>query len=334
MRNRSTLAIALAAATFAGTPGAGILGAQAQDTLKFGYINKMGDHPWFVREVQGAKDKAKELGVELNVQDVQFDANLAVTTFDTYVGDGVKAIAVVVPDRNLGPVIADKAKQAGVALIAVDDDITFKDGAPVPYVGMNALNIGNQVGGEIARVFKAEGWDKDMANVRVASIEDQKADTCMRRNKGAEEAFLKAVPDFPKSQIISVPYDNTMVNSIDVMSTTLTANPDVTRWIFWSCNDDGVLGGVRATENAGIDPKNVIGVGIDGSRSCEAFGAGKPTGFRATAWLDSAKHGGAAIQALYDAVKNSKPLEKVYYQDATLISAANFGELKPTLGCK
>ena len=68
--------------------------------MKFGYINKMGDHPWFVREVQGAKDKAAELGVDLLVQDVQFDANLAVTTFDTYVGDGVKGIAVVVPDGH------------------------------------------------------------------------------------------------------------------------------------------------------------------------------------------------------------------------------------------
>lgn len=329
MRKTIGIGLVAAAALFAGA-----VGAHAADTLKFGYINKMGDHPWFVREVQGAKDKAKELGVELSVQDVQFDANLAVTTFDTYVGDGVKAIAVVVPDRNLGPVFADKAKAAGVSLIAVDDDITFKDGSPVPYVGLNAMNIGGQVGNEIARIFKAEGWDKEMANVRVASIEDQKADTCMRRNKGAQEAFLKAVPDFPASQILNVPYDNTMVNSIDVMSTTLTANPGVTHWIFWSCNDDGVLGGVRATENAGIDPANVIGVGIDGSRACEAFGSGKPTGFRATAWLDSAKHGAAAIQALYETVKDGKPLQATYYQDATLISPANFTELKPTLGCK
>src|ERR1700712_4776779 len=50
------------------------LPAHAEDALKFGYINKMGDHPWFVREVAGAKAKAKELGVELKVQDVQFDA--------------------------------------------------------------------------------------------------------------------------------------------------------------------------------------------------------------------------------------------------------------------
>jgi len=307
--------------------------ATAQDTIKFGYINKMGDHPWFVREIEGAKAKAKELGVELLVQDVQFDANLAVTTFDTYVGDGVKGIAIVVPDRALGPVVADKAKAAGIGLIAVDDDIAAADGAQVPYVGLDAHSIGKQVGAEIARIFKEEGWASEIDKVRVGSIEDQKADTCMRRNEGAREALIEAVPELAE-KVVSIPYDNTMVNAIDVVSTTLTANPDAEKWIFFSCNDDGVLGGVRATENSGLDPKNVVGVGIDGSRSCEAFGAGTPTGFRGTMWLDSAKHGAAAVQALYEHVKNGTPLPAASYQDATLINAANFGEYKEVLGCK
>lgn len=326
MKKLSAALLAAAAIAFVAAPSA------AQEPMKFGYINKMGDHPWFVREVQGAKDKAKELGVELLVQDVQFDANLAVTTFDTYLGDGVKGIAVVVPDRSLGPVVADKAKAANIGLIAVDDDITFADGSPVPYVGMDALSIGKQVGAEIARLIKEQGWDKDLSTVRVGSIEDQKADTCMRRNEGARQALVAAIPEI-ESRIVSIPYDNTMVNSIDVVSTTLTANSDAQKWVFYSCNDDGVLGGVRATENAGIAPDNVIGIGIDGSRSCEAFAAGTPTGFRGTMWLDSAKHGAAAIQALYDQA-SGKPMEMTYYQDATLINPANFAEYKDTLGCQ
>lgn len=306
--------------------------ASAQEPMKFGFINKMGDHPWFVREVQGAKDKAKELGVVLLTQDVQFDADLAVTTFDTYLGDGVKGIAVVVPDRALGPVVAEKAKAAHVGLIAVDDDIKTADGKPVPYVGMNALSIGNQVGSEIARLVKTAGWDKDVSKIRVGSVEDQKADTCMRRNRGAQETLFKAIPAL-KDRMVSIPYDNTMVNAIDVVSTTLTANPDAEKWIFFSCNDDGVLGSVRATENAGMPATDVIGVGIDGSRACEAFGSGKASGFRGTMWLDSAKHGAAAVQALYDQTQG-KPMKADYYQDATLINGSNFAEYKGKLGCK
>ena len=158
------------------------------------------------------------------------------------------------PTRRWAPWWPKKAKDAGIPLIAVDDDITYKDGSPVPYVGMNAQTIGRQVGAEIARHVKATGWDKDWSTVRVGSVEDQKADTCMRRNRGAEEAFLAAFPDFPKENIVRIPYDNTMVNAIDVVGTTLTANPAVERWMFFSCNDDGVLGSVRATENAGMRP--------------------------------------------------------------------------------
>src|SRR5580692_13114306 len=133
--------------------------AFADDPVKIGYINKMGDHPWFVAEVGGAKAAASKLGVDLKTQDVQFDANLTITTFDTMVGDGVKAIAIVVPDRALGPVVAEKAQKAGIRLIAVDDDIYTSEKKMVPYVGMNAETIGRQVGAELAKLYKAEGWD-------------------------------------------------------------------------------------------------------------------------------------------------------------------------------
>ena len=98
----------------------------------------MGEHPWFVAEVAGAKQEAHKLGVALSTQDVQFNADLTLTTFDTMVGDGVKGIAIVVPDRALGPVVAEKAAKAGIRLIAVDDDIYAQDKSMVPYIGMNA----------------------------------------------------------------------------------------------------------------------------------------------------------------------------------------------------
>ena len=173
--------------------------ALADDAVKIGYINKMGEHPWFVAEVGGAKSEASKLGVNLMTQDVQFNADLALTTFDTMVGDGVKAIAIVVPDKALGPVVAEKAAKAGIKLIAVDDDIYTADKKMVPYIGMNAEEIGKQVGAEEARLYKAMGWDK-FNDVRIGSVEDQKADTCMRRNRGAEAAFFEAVPGFDKKK--------------------------------------------------------------------------------------------------------------------------------------
>ena len=80
----------LALASLVAVAGVSARAAKADD-IKMGYINKMGEHPWFVAEVAGAKAEAGKLGVKLMSQDVQFDANLTLTTFDTMVGDGVKA---------------------------------------------------------------------------------------------------------------------------------------------------------------------------------------------------------------------------------------------------
>lgn len=292
------------------------------DDIKIGYINKMGDHPWFVAEVAGAKGAAEAAGAAFVSQDVQFNADLTITTLDTMIGDGVKGIAIVVPDRGLGPVVAQKAKDAGIPLIAVDDDITFEDGSPVPYVGLDAYSIGRNVGAELAKLYEAEGWAGK--EVRIASIEDRKADTCMQRNRGAEEAFLEAVPGFDPNNIVRVAYDNTMVNSIDVMTTTLTANPQVTNWIFYSCNDDGVLGAARAMENSGYAADQGMGIGIDGSRACDAFGSGKPTAFRGTMWLNSSNHGRIAVELLLANIKDGTPLPEKTFSDPEFITAANF----------
>lgn len=301
---------------------AGLAAPAFAEDIKIGYINKMGDHPWFVAEVGGAKAKAEEMGVGFASQDVQFDANLTITTLDTMIGDGVDGIAIVVPDKALGPVVAAKAKEAGIPLIAVDDDFTFEDGSPVPYVGMNAKNIGMSVGKELAAIYNAEGWaDK---SVMVVSIEDRKADTCMQRNAGAEEAFLAGVPGFDAANILRVAYDNTMVNSIDVMTTTLTGHPEVTNWVFYSCNDDGVLGAARAMENAGYTADQGLGIGIDGSRACEAFGGGTPSGFRGTMWLNSANHGAMAAELLIEAITNKTDLPLTSYTDPEFINAENF----------
>jgi L-arabinose transport system substrate-binding protein len=300
--------------------------AFAED-LKLGYINKMGEHPWFVAEVAGAKSAAAEAGVKLSTQDVQFNADLTLTTLDTMVGDGVKGVAIVVPDKALGPVVAEKAAKAGIKLIAVDDDIYAADKTPVAYIGMNATEIGRQVGAEEARLYKQLSWT-DKKDVKLAAIEDRKADTCMQRTRGAEAAFLEAVPGFDKANIVRIPYDNTMSNAIDAVTTTLTANPGAEHWIFYSCNDDGVLGAVRATENAGMKADQVIGIGIDGSRACDAYGSGQPTGFRGTLWIDSGKEGATAIKILVASIKNNTPLPEKTFVSPDLINSDNFGSYK------
>ena len=56
--------------------------------------------------------------------------------------------------------VVEKADKASIKIIAVDDDIKRPRTSPVPYIGMNAPNIGAQVGREDARLYKELKWDK------------------------------------------------------------------------------------------------------------------------------------------------------------------------------
>ncbi|KFB09351.1 substrate-binding domain-containing protein [Nitratireductor basaltis] len=317
------LMTAACAATMLAVPA-----ANAQDDIKIGYINKMGDHPWFVAEVAGAKEAAEAGGAAFVSQDVQFNADLTITTLDTMIGDGVDGIAIVVPDRALGPIVAARAAEAGVPIIAVDDDIEDEAGNPVPYVGLNAFAIGEQVGAELAKLYQEKGWEK--GSVGIVSIEDRKADTCMQRNGGAEKALLEN-SDLGEDQIIRAAYDNTMVNAIDVMTTTLTANPQYDHWIFYACNDDGVLGAARAMENSNYPAENGIGIGIDGSRACDAFGNGRESAFKGTMWLNSENHGRDAVNLLLKKIKDGTELPEATYSDPEFVTLENFGDYKSKL---
>src|SRR6201996_5576519 len=98
MKNRvhQRLALTLSLASFVLGTAAGLARA---DEIKMGYINKMGEHPWFVSEGGGAKSEEAKRGVKLMSQDVQFNFVKQKTAYEMMVGDGVKAIAIVVPDR-------------------------------------------------------------------------------------------------------------------------------------------------------------------------------------------------------------------------------------------
>jgi L-arabinose transport system substrate-binding protein len=301
--------------------------AASDKKVAIAYLNKMGDNPWFVDEVAGAKAVADKLGVEFFNQDLQFDSNLAMTAMDTYIGKGVDGIIIVVPDTKIGPAVIEKAQAAGIPLIAVDDTILDGSGKAAPFVGFDAASAGLKVGELIAEYYKAEGWDKlTGAKIKAVSVEDQDLEVCNLRTDGATKK-LKELGIITDADIIHLPYDNTANSGMDAMAPVITANPDVTNWLLYSCNDDGVLGAWRALQNSGVDAKNVIGVGINGQLAAEEFKKGEPTGLRASLMAQAKEHGGQAVQFIYDYVTAGKPIPDVTFIPAAVMTADNWAEL-------
>ena len=113
--------------------------------MSFAYINKLDDNPWFVREVAGARAAAEELGIDFIHQGVQSDSNKALSALETSIASGIDAVIIVVPDQAIGPAVMQRAAEAGIPVVAVDDGIMDSDGNPAAFVGFEATAIGRQV---------------------------------------------------------------------------------------------------------------------------------------------------------------------------------------------
>jgi L-arabinose transport system substrate-binding protein len=301
------LVLAACSSGTATTAGGGGSATVAAKDVKLAYIVKFGTVPYFVEEARGVREKAKELGVTVSVQDVAQDSNAALSAVDTAIAQGVKGIAIVVPDQKIGPAVLQKAKAAGVAVVAIDDPIQAADGTAAPWVGFDSDQSGQQVGEAAVKTYEQLGW-KDRTDVKIASIEQNTLSVCKQRTDGARKEFL-AKTGFDASKIVSIPYDNSLDDAINKMGPAITANPDAKRWIIWSCNDEGVIGAGRALANAGVSKDNIIGAGLGGTdTACDEFAKGATSGLKSTVYFDSAKHGATAVQLLVDQITQGKAM--------------------------
>lgn len=283
------------------------------------YVVKYGDEPWFINEVAGAKAEADRLGVKFTSQNVKTDANLAITGVDNAIAAGAKGLVIVVPEQKIGPAVIAKAKEAGIPLIAVDDGIKDKDGNDAPFVGFSAVAIGKQVGGVIADMHDKLGWSKAGPETMIISAEAQTVSVCMDRTNNSI-AVLKDRLGIPEQQVLHLAVPESQANAMTSAAQALVAYPKVKKWLVVACNDDGVLGVVRALEQAGYSADDVIGVGINGDQACAEFKKAQATGFRGSIYVDSRAHGRVAVKELYDFLTAGTPVPARTIIDGHLIT--------------
>lgn len=315
-------------------PAAAAKPASGDKKLNVAYIVKMGDNPWFVSEANGIKQVAQDKGVNLTVQDVKLDATLAMDAVDQAIGTGVSGIITVVPDQKIGPAVLKKAAAAKIPVVSIDDYIYDDSNKQAPFVGFFAPEIGKEVGQKAAELYKAANWKKDpKAVVRAVSIELPTLSVCQMRTDAATKTWLETFSDMKdNTDILHLPYDGTLKGAADVFPAFITAHPEITHWVLWSCNDDGVLGAVRALENASVKADNIIGIGLGAHMACDEWNKAKPTGFKAAVYLNSALHGKKAMEIMYDYLTKGTALPENSIIPGVMVDPSNY---KTTLeGCK
>ncbi|RME44121.1 MAG: sugar ABC transporter substrate-binding protein [Chloroflexi bacterium] len=289
-------------------------------------INKSADQQYFIDLQSAFVQTAEELGAQAKTFDAKLDPNLGVSLVNDAISAGAKGIAITVPDQTIGPAIAKAAKDAGVVLIATDDSIVDENGDPVPFVGFDGKDMGKKVGEAAAKLLQESGWLEDSTKkVGVLSVEVQTLSVCNDRTDN-EKAAMRAI-GVPEEQIFPVPYTGEALSAQDAAGPVITAHPDITNWVVFGCNDEGVLGTLNALATMGVSPDDIIGVGLGSYEACKFWAAGQPSGFKAGLFISGLDVGRTAAKVLYDAVVNGIEPPPVTFAPTTIVDPSNYAEV-------
>lgn len=316
----AALAFSLAACS-SGQESSGSAAESAAPTdgpLKIVYIQKQADQQYFVDEASGAKAQAEELGdVELTMVDVGTDSNAAITAVNTAVAQGADGVAIVVPDAKIGPQVASILEKAGIPYVASDDPFDKADGSPAPWVSIDSLTMGQQVGEKAGELYADAGWTT--GDTKIISVMQEDQQVCQDREKGALETFEKAAGDVP--DVVRVGTDNSTPTALSKTGAAITANQGVKHWVVIGCNDEGVTGSVKALENSGVSPDDVIGVGLGAYLACKDWKAGVDSGNKAALYIDGRVDGAASVKVLVDHLRDGKEIPAATLGKAVMVDA-------------
>ncbi|MCM5703695.1 arabinose ABC transporter substrate-binding protein [Larsenimonas salina] len=306
--------------------------AQAQDDVKIGFIVKKPEQAWFINEQKAATQLGEEKGFSV-VRLAGEDGQQVLSAIDNLHSQGAQGFVICPPDVRLGPAIVNRAERYGMKVITVDDRFLGPGGEPiesVPHLGMSGYKIGQQVGKAIAAEMKARGWDpKSVAALRITNYE---LPTAKERTDGATQALLES--GFVKANIFDAPQQNTDTSSaFAAASPVFSKHGNFDHWVIYALNEESVLGGVRASEQYGLSPDQVIGVGINGSGAAFAeFSRKNPTGFYGTMAVSSTMHGRQTADNLYTWITTGDKPKANTETTGTLMTRENWQEVRDDLG--
>jgi L-arabinose transport system substrate-binding protein len=301
--------------------------------IKIGFYVKQPEEPWFQLEWKFAEKAAQDLGFTL-IKAGANDGEKLMTQIDSFAAAGAQGFVVCTPDTRLGPAIANKAKNANLKVIAVDDRFIGGDGQPmknVHYLGISAAKIGENVGQLLIAEMKKRGWTAADTSACVVTYEELA--TAKERTDAQIAALIAG--GMPGEKIYKAPERTTDIpGSFDATNVILTQHPDVRHWLVCSMNDTGALGAVRALEGRGFTAENAIAIGINGTDCIVELEKEKPTAFFGSILLSAKSHGYMTCEMLYKWIKDGVEPPLDTRTTGTFITRENFRQVLKEQGVR
>ena len=229
-------------------------------------ITKTDNNPFFVKMKEGASSKAKELGIDLKAYAGKFDGDndSQVAAVETCIADGAKGILITPSDTKAIVPTIEKARKAGILVIALDTPLDPIDAADMTFATDN-FKAGELIGqwakgmlGDKAKDAKIAFLDLAVNQPTVGVLRDQG----FMKGFGIDLADPNKWGDEKDPRIVG--HDVTGGNEQGgrtAMENLLQKDPGVN--LVYTINEPAAAGAYQALKAVGMEKQATI-VSIDG----------------------------------------------------------------------
>jgi fructose transport system substrate-binding protein len=256
--------------TVAGTAilvGLGIGGASAQEVL-VGLVTKTDNNPFFVKMREGAEAKAKELGVTLQSYAGKFDGDndTQVIAVENLISAGAKGILITPSDTKAIVPTIQKAREAGILVIALDTPLDPIDAADATFATDNF-----KAGELIGQWARATLGEEKAATAKVAFIDAIESQPTV--DAARDQGFMTGFGIDTKDPNRYLDEDDPRIvghhwgagaedGGRTGMENLLQKEPDLS--VVYTINEPTAAGAYEALKAAGRDDGSVLMTSVDG----------------------------------------------------------------------
>jgi len=244
-------------------------GGSDQEKVTVGLITKTETNPFFVKMKEAAQKAAQQNNVDLITASGKFDTDNAsqVAALENMTTQGAKGILIVPSDSKAIVPSVEKARNAGVTVIALDTP-------PEPQSAVDALYAtDNMKAGELIGQYAKAKADELGIEPKIAMLDLAPG---ISVGQLRHDGFLKGfgIKEGDPAIVGAADTLGETAKGQTAMESLLQKDPGIN--IVYSINEPSGFGGANALKAAGKDPKDFILVSVDGG--CEAIEKGIKTG--------------------------------------------------------
>ena len=251
---------------------------------------------------ESMETKARELGVQLIVNDAQRDAATQVRQAENFIAQRVDAIILNPCEFEASSPAVDKALAAGIAVVNVNSETRS---APTAFVGSRDEESGRLAMGYIAQRLNGRGNVLMMHGFMGQTAQ-------IKRDQGAREILAKN-PGLKLLADQTAEWDR--AKALTLMENWIQSHGPRINAVF-AQNDEMAMGAVIALEQAKMKDR-VIVAGVDAI--ADALPAVKQGRLDATVFQDAKGQGGTAVETALKIIRK-QPYEKQVYIPFQLVT--------------